>query len=839
MVEAMSGRAGLRTAEGKPVPLRAVRISGVVAGAFAQMTVEQRYRNGEARPVEAVYTFPLPSDASLVGFSMTCGGRQLEGKVREREEAFRIHDEALLRGDGSAMLEQERANVFTVSVGNLLPGEETLVEVRYAQKLQVEEGALRLAIPTLVAPRYIPGVPDGERTADGWADPTDRVPDADRITPRSGDATYGLSLELSIELGASVQVESPSHELRVRKDEAGRVLVGLARGEVDLDRDFVLLVGGVSDGPLSAFAAHRQGGEDGFVALTVVPDLQREGPETGEQRVVFVVDTSGSMEGASIEEARTALRLCLRQLREGDLFNVIAFNDRHRAFAPEPVPFTQATLERADDWVRSLHAAGGTEILEPLLRGVREAHGGVVVLLTDGQVGNEDEVRREVLGPSAGARIYAFGIGTNVSDALLRALAQGTDGAVESIYPGERVDEKVIAQFARATAPRVRDVRVEAEGVDLDEIAPSRAPALVDGEPWCLFARYKRAGSGRVVLRGKLGAEPWALEVPVLLAAEASCPPLPRLWAAERIRDLEAAELTGRRARAMKERIVDLAVRHGVSSRYTAFLVVEERTGDRRAKEAAATRVVPVHLPAGWAMFEEPRGMGAYAANPAARVLADLASCPPGPAGAAGLIARGVGAVLGAAVAPIRAAARHAPADSPSCSTRGSSRARAARASLGRAAMDALAGGFSGAPDEAPPPPRPHDPVIAILERQLATGLWPAARTHGDRTARQLVATARAMLELLALGVDTSHKVHGAQVRKAVAAVVAEAPRAAEHGVRAVSAALAAAWLAASGRRERKRVVEAIDAAGARELAALIGDAARVREYANKGVAQA
>ena len=147
----MTIQAGLQRIDGVAIPLRGVAVSGEVYSGHALVTVRQRYQNTEKKPVEAVYTFPLPSEATLCGFAMVCDGRRIEGVVKEREEAFRQYDDAISAGHGAALLEQERANVFTASVGNLLPGEETLVEVQYVQRLQADEGALRWLIPTLVA----------------------------------------------------------------------------------------------------------------------------------------------------------------------------------------------------------------------------------------------------------------------------------------------------------------------------------------------------------------------------------------------------------------------------------------------------------------------------------------------------------------------------------------------------------------------------------------------------------------------------------------------------------------------------------------------------------------
>jgi Ca-activated chloride channel family protein len=595
-------------------------VQGEVCGGHAFVQVTQRYQNTGSDPVETVYTFPLPSNATLVGFAMVCNSRRLEGVVKEREEAFRAYDEAVFGGHGAALLEQERANVFTASVGNLFPGEETLIEVQYVQRLHADEGALRFMIPTLVAPRYIPGTPLGERTGDGWAEPTDRVPDADRITPPLGTVHYGLTLNLLFDLGRDITIESPSHQVTITPEAGKRVRVAFTSQEVGLDRDVVLIARGVSEAPLSTVALHRPAaaGEPGVLALTVVPDLDGNADAITPQDVVFLIDVSGSMQGASIHEAQTALRLCLRHLRHSDRFNIIAFQSTYKSFAPHPVPFTQQTLEQADAWVQTLRADGSTELLAPMLAAVQQVPDGVVVLLTDGQVGNEDEMLREVCAARRSTRVYAFGIGTNVSDMLLRHLARHTGGAVEFIYPGERIDEKVVTQFARAVAPRITDVTITFSGSDLEvrDQTPSALPALVDGEPWTLFAHVTGQGSGHAEIHGQRAGAPFSLSVPIDLSAAAERPLLPKLWAAEWIRELEALEVKGRRARHMQQRIVELAVKYGVMSRYTAFLVIERRTGEQRARRCPFHKSCASIWPPGSAGFQPAPKAGGTPALP-------------------------------------------------------------------------------------------------------------------------------------------------------------------------------------------------------------------------------
>jgi Ca-activated chloride channel family protein len=803
----------LRTEAGASIPLLGVDLRGEVVGGHARLVSKQRYRHTEKQPVEAVYVFPLPSDAAVTGFVMEVAGRRLEAEVKEREEAFRIYDDAITSGHGAALVEQERANVFTANVGNLLAGEDVAIEITYVMKVAGDEGALRLFVPTLVAPRYIPGAPAGARTAHGAAEPTDRVPDADRISPRIGAVDYALSVDLTVAFDADATVSSPSHAIAAtHANGAWHVTLSGA----PLDRDLVVLIEPAARKELERVVAHREGDREGFVALTWVPELSRLIPAGGGRGTFsFVIDRSGSMGGQSIEEARRALRLCLRQLREGDRFEVIAFDDQVEVFRPEPVPYTERTLAEADAWIARVDARGGTELLAPMVHAAR--NGGVVVLLTDGQVGNEDEILRAVLaaaGEKAQARIFTFGIGTNVSDVLLGELAKRTGGAMELIHPGERIDEKVVATFAKAHAARVSRPVLETSGIELDDLAPTRIPDLVDGEPWSVLARYPKGGRVEVKLRGTLGGQPFVHVLVADLPDRADAPLVPTLWARERLRDLEAQEVTGRRAETMRDRIVKLAIEHKLASRHTSFVVVEKRTGARRTDEAAVTRAVPVNAPHGWAMFE-------------AREQAKRAHGPGG---------QTVGAARGRRPAPMAAMAPPPPpfARAQAGGPPAPRAAMPAKKSLARR-MESAEGSITGAPpppaaiadldhdDELsyavadgaadlakelrdlaePVPQRGGSMLERILQVQRASGLW-------DTEAGTLSASIEALRTLVREGITTSHAIYGANAKKAIEAVVAAMGAAIPDAER--ETALLLAYLVASGRKSRALVLDAIRA---------------------------
>src|SRR5262249_7433307 len=328
--------------------------------------------------------------------------------------------------------------------------------------------------------------------------------------------------------------------------------------------------------------------------------------------------------------------------------------------------------------------------LLPALMLALESRPEVLMLLTDGQVGNESEILAAVARAGVRTRIYCFGIGTNVSDVVLRDLSRESSGAVELIHPGERIDDKVVSQFAKAIAPRVSDVAVTFQGVEVRELAPERPLPLIDGEAWALLGRYESPGRGALEIRGTLDGKPFFLKVPLELAESCSRPYLAKLWAAERIRDLEGARISGRRGDAIRKRILELALEHGIASPYTSLLAIEKREGDRLSTGQPQVRVVPVHAPAGWAMFEPKPYL--WPTSISARAMHATRAAPVLPA------VRGMAASLG-------------------------------KSRLVTKAKSIIAGvqGRIAETDwgDAPSEPAPGmDPVGSILSRQLASGLW-------------------------------------------------------------------------------------------------------------------
>ena len=629
---ATAAACGLLTREGAPVPLQGVRVEATIRDYAARVVLSQRYRNDEALPIEAVYRFPLEEGVAVCGFEAVIDGRRVTGEVDERGRAFERYDEALAAGHGAYLLDEERADVFTLSVGSLPPGKEVVLQLTTVSELPLEGDAIRFTLPTTLSPRYAP--------AEDQEGPGETA--AGRVgAPWALAVPYGLELSVSVETTAPLRgIESPTHPIALALEDH-RATVRLAERAASMDRDFVLKI--------ALAETHRpravvERGPDGaaYALLSFRPELESA---SGPAEVVFVVDRSGSMEGDSIAEARNALALALRSLRPGCFFNVVGFGSTYEALFEKSRPYDAESFALASAAVQDIEAdLGGTEIL-PALEAVLEAkrQPGLprqVFLLTDGEVSNTDAVIGLVARHAAHARVFTFGIGAGASLHLVKGVARAGGGEAELVAPGERVEAKVLRQLGRALAPAVTDVTVDWGGLRV-AAAPHEAPPVFAGGRVLVFGRIEALAPATVTLRGRTpdGDVVSSLALGADDVAEGRL--VATLWARRAIRDLEegSSALHGRRgsrqrrAPSVEERakaeIVRLGKEFGLVSRHTSYVAVEER--ELPAEGETVLRRVPVAVTRGWG------GMGSIAdvaalrrctASPARRLdIADIACC--------------------------------------------------------------------------------------------------------------------------------------------------------------------------------------------------------------------
>ena len=643
MNESRSGLLAAVEGSGQPlgvesVPLTGVRIDVVARGTASAVTVAQRYVNREKVPVEAVYSFPLEEQAAVCGFEALIGDKRVVGRVVEKEEAFEEYDQAMADGHGAYLLDQDRANLFTASIGNLLPGQQAVVTVQYVAPLERSGEQIRLKIPTTVAPRYVPEEQLRQM------DPAE----FDHLNPPTvaGGVPYGLALTVEFEGASDVMgVECPSHPAKVSIT-GTKATVELSGADLQLDRDVVVSFTLAHAG---ATALHAVRDEQGDYVLML--DLL---PPVAEVRrpieAIFLIDRSGSMQSSSIAQARNALLLALGSLREGDTFNVYGFGSTFESVFAAPVRYDDANLNAAREAVQGWDAdLGGTELMRPL-RAILERPAAElprrVLLLTDGEVGNEQECVQLVRAHAAAATVFTIGVGFGASDLLVNGVARAANGRAEFVHPNERIEPAVMRQMSRLTTAGLRDVRVDWGGLPVDLVAPAALPPLYPGTPLTVFGRVPAA---------RLAAET-SSTAPVEIAVIASGPDgdlrfaatanlgaaqpdaaIPRLFARQAIRDLEegryAAAGRGSQQRDRKEHhvtaaILELATRYTLISSETSFVAVEVREGTAADQPAPELRRIPVALLEDWHGLGHAQGgrlMAAMDASPA-----DLLRAAPG-----------------------------------------------------------------------------------------------------------------------------------------------------------------------------------------------------------------
>ena len=579
------------------IPLQGVRIEARVRGLCSDVEVTQRYRNDESVPLECVYVFPLADGAAVSGFQARIGERIIKGRVEERDRAFESYDDAMAAGHGAFLVDQERPNIFTASVGNLEPAQSVEITIRYVALLQAVGGAVRFMIPTTVSPRYVPG----------GREPEIGEPEHERINPeRMATVPYGLTLSVDIDMHSDIRVlESPSHTVRSELD-GNRATVSLSTRESALDRDFVLQIETRElHQPYTQVARERDGTRVAMVTFT--PEMA-DLPEHGGMEIDFVIDCSGSMRGDSIDEARRALALCVRAMSEADTFNIIRFGSSFASLWDRPRPYTQDNLDIASRYIQDTNATmGGTAILAPLSDIYNlpsdPARPRQILLLTDGQVANEDQVIALCQQHADNTRVFGFGIGAGVSEHLVRGVARVSRGAAEFIYPGERIESKVLRMFGRISTPALTEVHMDWGAMQVVQ-SPNPVPPIFGGDSLTVFARIASGSAHTVSLRSK--ERTW--EVAIDLERAESDALIPTLWARHAIRQLEDARAPRRgsnqRRTGQEDRkrasIVELGVRYGLMSSATSYVAVEERAPSAQTQTQAELRRVPIALTRGW-----------------------------------------------------------------------------------------------------------------------------------------------------------------------------------------------------------------------------------------------
>jgi Ca-activated chloride channel family protein len=627
--EATTGTLLFRTADpGRfvPAPTLNTDVHITIAGIIARATIKQEFVNPSREQddwMEGVYVFPLPETAAVDHLRMRIGDRIIEGHIKERAEAKQMYEQAKRKGTRTGLVEQERPNMFTTSVANIGPGDHITVEIEYQETIRYDQNRFMLRFPTVVGPRFIPGVPDlvwhgqSNTGGQGWSFDTDRVPDASRITPPVQHPREGpvnpIRLTLDLMAGFAVgKLESASHAILTIKGEEDRYHVTLRDESVPADRDFEFSWEPADrNHPVAASYAERTE-DSGYALLLLVPPAAAFIDNANVPReVVYVIDTSGSMAGTSIVQAKAALQAALGRLRTQDRFNVIQFNSvTHRLFA-QAQPVTTRTMQQAVRYVDGLTARGGTEMLPALrlaLDGV-EHHDRLrqVVFLTDGQIGNEEELFQTIHRRLCDSRLFTVGIGAAPNSHFMRKAAEVGRGSFTYIGNAEEVKSKMEGLFQKLERPILTHLQVDGlEHSQAAQLFPSPLPDLYAGEPLSIVLKASPLPD-HLIVTGMIGRTPWRTELSLIDAAARSG--ISVHWARQKIAALMDGRIVDRDAESLRHAIVDVALAHHLVSSYTSLVAVDV-TSARPQQDSLRSHSIKTNLPDGQqyeAIFGLPR----------------------------------------------------------------------------------------------------------------------------------------------------------------------------------------------------------------------------------------
>jgi Ca-activated chloride channel family protein len=617
-----SGFGALATSNGL-LPLKAMDVRTRIDGLLAETTICQTFVNTLAEPLEATYIFPLPDRAAVTRFRMEVGGRLIEGTLKERSEARREYDEAIQAGHRAAITEEDRAGVFNLRVGNLMPGEQAVIRLTLTGPLEFSEGETTFRFPLVVAPRYIPGNPlPGQSVGEGVAPDTDSVPDASRISPPVLLPGFPnpVQLSLSVEIhrgGMSMgEIRSSLHAVTARSEQDGEHIT-VQPGE-RLNRDFILRfrVGEESVQPSLVLQADSDGNAGTFL-LTLMPPAIRV--RTSRPRdAVFILDRSGSMQGWKMAAARRALGRMVDTFTDRDRLAVYAFDDSVEtvpAFGGTGlVPATNRNRFRAVEFLAKMNARGGTELARPLDQAVKILAGEqspaaaanrdlILVLVTDGQVGNEDQILQSLGNRVKDLRIFTLGIDQAVNAAFLRRLASLGGGSCELVESEDRLDEVMDKVHRRIDTPVLSGLKLAPDGLEIEQhtMVPERLPDLFAGTPLTIMGRYRGGARGQVVLKGQDAAgRPWTETVRSTISDTSA---IATVWARGQVRQLEDRYAAGLGDRVKLEKhIMQTSLKFGVLCRFTAYVAVDvKEVVNPDGKVHRVTQ--PVEPAAGWEML--------------------------------------------------------------------------------------------------------------------------------------------------------------------------------------------------------------------------------------------
>jgi len=556
-----------------------------VTGDIATIVLEQAFYNPSNQYIEGLYAFPLSEDAAIYGMHLEVDGRIIEGRIQEKAQALKTYEKAKSEGKRASLVQQFRPNIFTTAVANIAAGETVHIVLRYQQMLHYQEFAeqsyYELRIPTAMTPRFTPN-----NSVNPLQKVSTTAPLGDsELTSSAGNNGSGIAakdevntLNVSTKIVAAEmlrEIKSVGYPVVISGPTDDHYEVGFPQPQ-KADRDYILRWYPEHYDQIKVSLLKENIDREAYYLLTLLPPLQNgSGGHALPREVTYVIDVSGSMEGASLRQAKKALALAISRLRAQDKFNIIKFSDDASALFPQPHDADQDNLAQALHYINALQSEGGTEIESALKLAFSmpssAGYTGQIVFLTDGSVSNEQQLFSLIEKNLGQRRLFTIGIGSAPNNYFMVKAAQYGRGVYTYIADLNEVEEKMSALFRQLENPALTDIEISGQGAM--EFWPIRVPDLYVGQPLTIAIKAERDTTPLLLIKGKHGDSQWQASVDTASALAGKG--IARRWARTKIAALMDGLVSGVPEEQVRAAVLPLALKQQLLSNYTSFVAVD------------------------------------------------------------------------------------------------------------------------------------------------------------------------------------------------------------------------------------------------------------------------
>lgn len=592
------------------LPLKDTKVKVNISGMIADTYVTQTYANEGKNPINANYVFPASTKVTVHGMKMQVGNQIVTARVQEKEEAKETYEAAKSEGKTASLLEEKEANVFSMSVSNVMPGEKISIELHYTELITPQEGTYQFVFPTVVGPRYVGPTLDDSGARDEW---TSQPYLQEGKSPRDA---YSIEVNLSAAVPVT-ELKSSSHKINVDWNKNTGAFITLTdSADYAGNRDFILDYCLQGDEIMSGLLLDTNGTEN-FFLLSVQPPKRVVTDRRPAMDYIFVVDVSGSMYGYPLDTAKELIRSLVSGLSENDTFNVVLFSTDTSLMSPYSLPGTEENVKRAIRLIDGQNGGGGTELTPALeealaIPGDRERSRSIVVV-TDGYIYGEEKIFDLIDDNAKNADFFPFGIGTSVNRNLIEGIAESGQGEAFVVTDEDQAAETAERFLTYISAPVLTDVQVSFDGFEVYDVEPTVLPTLFAQKPIILLGKYKGETAGTVTVTGKTADGPYTQTLDLadaVVGKENGA--LPYLWARKRVARLTDYGMNRDDPEA-KEEVTNLGLNYSMLTPYTSFVAVLDVVKNPGGKGTDVDQALPLpqqvsRFAVGYTVGSEPEG---------------------------------------------------------------------------------------------------------------------------------------------------------------------------------------------------------------------------------------